>query len=150
MDVGGATDWSPAAVVGRAEILALVGRAFGEPELLGGRGAAAAERFRLADGTVFGVVAGVTAPFCGACVRSRLTADGSWYHCLYAAAGVDLKGWLRSRLDDDAILARMAESWQRRADRSAEERASLGERGALFPGHALRDDPHLEMHTRGG
>src|SRR5256885_8612547 len=47
--------------------------------------AAPAVRFRLTDGTVFGVIASVTAPFCGSCDRSRLTADGTWFLCLYAA-----------------------------------------------------------------
>src|SRR5204862_5468405 len=45
---------------------------------------APAERFRLPDGTTFGIVSSTTAPFCRACDRSRLTADGTWFLCLYA------------------------------------------------------------------
>ena len=48
---------------------------------------APAERFRLPDGTAFGIIASTTAPFCSSCDRSRLTADGLWYLCLYAARG---------------------------------------------------------------
>ena len=47
------------------------------------------------DGTVFGIIASTTEPFCRTCDRSRLTADGVWYLCLYASRGVDLRGPLR-------------------------------------------------------
>jgi cyclic pyranopterin phosphate synthase len=40
--------------------------------------------------------------------------------------------------------------WQSRDDRGAEERLGLGERRGFVPITALRQDPHLEMHTRGG
>jgi cyclic pyranopterin phosphate synthase len=150
MDVGGATRWSPEQVVSRQEMLERV-RAWGGPvERLDGRGAAPAERFALADGTVFGIIASTTAPFCGSCDRSRLTADGTWYHCLYARRGIDLKHHLR-RGDDDATLTHLlAERWRSRTDRGAESRLSIADRGAFVPLDALRADPRLEMHTRGG
>ncbi len=45
---------------------------------------------------VFGIIASTTAPFCQDCDRSRLTADGMWYLCLYAAQGTDLRKALRA------------------------------------------------------
>ena len=57
--------------------------------------AALVERFRLRDGTTFGIIASVTQPFCRTCDRSRLTADGTWFLCLYAGQGVDLREPLR-------------------------------------------------------
>jgi cyclic pyranopterin phosphate synthase len=52
---------------------------------------APADRYTLPDGTVFGIIASTTAPFCSDCDRSRLTADGMWYLCLYAPQGTDLR-----------------------------------------------------------
>jgi GTP 3',8-cyclase len=150
MDVGGATRWSPDAVVPRAAILETISMARGPITPLAGRGAAPAERFALADGQIFGIVASTTAPFCAACDRSRLTADGHWYHCLYATRGVDLKAPLRGGASDEVLRGLIATGWRGRADRGAELRAGLAERGALVPVDALRRDPRLEMHTRGG
>ena len=62
---------------------------------------APAERFVLPDGTVFGIIASVTQPFCASCDRARLTADGTWFTCLYAATGTDLRAMLRSGRSDD-------------------------------------------------
>jgi cyclic pyranopterin phosphate synthase len=150
MDVGGATRWSTRAVLSRAEMLDALGRRYGRIEPMAERGAAPAERFALADGTIFGIIASTTAPFCGSCDRSRLTADGLWYLCLYAATGTDLRGPLRSGASADELRALVASGWAARADRGAEARLGLARRDALVPAAALKDDPHLEMHTRGG
>src|SRR5256885_11923902 len=112
--------------------------------------AAPAVRFRLTDGTVFGVIASVTAPFCGSCDRSRLTADGTWFLCLYAARGVDLREPLRRGATDDELAGLIAGAWRGRSDRGAETRLGVAERGALYRLESLRADPHREMHTRGG
>jgi GTP 3',8-cyclase len=150
MDVGGATHWTREAVVSRAEILERVAQRYGQPEPLGDQGSSPAERFRLPDGLVFGVIASTTAPFCGACDRSRLTADGQWYLCLYARVGIDLRGLLRRGASDDELRAALSTSWSERTARGAEERLEAEERTALADARELRADPHLEMHTRGG
>jgi cyclic pyranopterin phosphate synthase len=111
---------------------------------------APAERFRLGDGTTFGIIASVTAPFCRTCDRSRITADGTWFLCLYARAGVDLRERLRHGVSDDELATLIRETWQGRTDRGAEERLGVADRGALYRIDSLRADPHREMHTRGG
>ena len=148
MDVGGATHWSQGAVVAQAEILAQLEAHYGPIECEDGRGAQPAARFRLADGTRFGIVASVTEPFCRTCDRSRLTADGLWYLCLYAQQGIDLKPWLRE--GQEGLLTKLQDGWSARADRSAEARRDDPQRGALYQVAELQDDPHREMHTRGG
>src|SRR5690606_14009701 len=62
MDVGGASRGASEKVVARQELLERLGPVTELP----GRGSAPAERFRREDGTVFGIVASVTNPFCGA------------------------------------------------------------------------------------
>ncbi len=150
MDVGGATQWSSGDVVPQEEILARVAARFGTPEVLPARGAAPAERFRLPDGTVFGVIASTTKPFCRDCDRSRITADGTWFLCLYARGGVDLREPLRSGATDAELTELLVRTWQGREDRGAEQRLEEPARGTLVPLEGLRADPRQEMHTRGG
>jgi cyclic pyranopterin phosphate synthase len=150
MDVGGATRWRREEVVDRQEILERVAAAFGPATALPARDSAPAERFELPDGTRFGIIASTTSPFCRSCDRSRLTADGRWYLCLYAREGVDLRAPLRAGASADALRGLIAPAWRARTDRGAEERLALVDRGAFAPLPDLADDPHLEMHTRGG
>jgi cyclic pyranopterin phosphate synthase len=153
MDVGGATYWSMQKVYPRAAMLARLEQHYGRIQPVAGRGSAPAERFVLPDGTVFGIIASTTAPFCSACDRSRLTADGMWLLCLYATQGVDLRQLLRTGVAPTEIMSRIAQHWQQRRDRGAEERKALETRGLRTPLlqlEHLRQDPHLEMHTRGG
>jgi cyclic pyranopterin phosphate synthase len=150
MDVGGATEWARRQVVSQSEILEVVERRYGPVEPLKEPGWAPAERFMLRDGTVFGIIASTTAPFCRTCDRSRLTADGTWLLCLYGESGLDLREALRLGLTDQEIGHRIAETWAGRNDRGAELRAQSADRGALYQVESLRADPHREMHTRGG
>jgi GTP 3',8-cyclase len=150
MDVGGATRWSRDQVVSQGEILAAIEAAHGPAEPLPARATAPAERFRLADGTVFGVIASTTAPFCRDCDRSRLTADGTWYLCLYATDGINLRDVIRDGATDAELTALIRDRWARRTDRGAEQRLAVPERGVLYQVETLRADPRREMHTRGG
>jgi cyclic pyranopterin phosphate synthase len=152
MDVGGASRWSPERVFSRREMLDALTRRYGAITPVDAAGSSApAERYAFADGTTFGIIASTTDPFCRTCDRSRLTADGMWYLCLYATHGLDLRAPLRGGASRDGLREIIAAGWRGRADRGAEERVALGERRAFVPVQdLLRKDPHLEMHTRGG
>ena len=150
MDVGGATHWSIDAVVSQREILARLSDTYGPIAPLPGRDSAPAERFALPDGTTFGIIASTTQPFCAACDRSRLTADGLWLLCLYARGGLDLRHPLREGATREELAHLIRTVWSMRADRGAEERLGSPAREVLIPVAALRRDAHLEMHTRGG
>ena len=156
MDVGGATTWERKQVLPRTEILQRLEASFGPLEALPRNTddeaelAAPADRFGLANGGVVGVIASTTAPFCRACDRSRLTADGRWFRCLYAREGTDLRGPLRGKAGPEQLRALIRGHWNKRADRGAEERLGERSRTALASAPELRADPHLEMHTRGG
>jgi cyclic pyranopterin phosphate synthase len=150
MDVGGATQWSMDQVVSRTEMLARLEARYGSLQAVPGDPTAPAEEFALPDGTTFGIIASTTRPFCRSCDRSRLTADGVWYTCLYADAGVDLRTLLRDGTDDEGLRARIRDVWSARRDRGAEERVAIQDRRVLLPVEGLRADPRREMHTRGG
>ena len=150
MDVGGATQWSPDKVVPAAEILATIERAHGPARRVDVESRAPAKRHLLADGSVFGLVASTTRPFCSTCDRSRVTADGMWFHCLYATRGTNLRELLRAGAGTDDLRRAIVDGWRERADRGAESRLEQAQRGALAGRDDLLDNPHLEMHTRGG
>jgi cyclic pyranopterin phosphate synthase len=151
MDVGGATQWSMDRVVSRAEMLDRLRQRYGAIEPVREDSSAPADRFRLPDGYVFGIISSTTAPFCASCDRSRLTADGVWYLCLYATRGVDLRKALRGGASPAALRALILEGWGSRTDRGAEERLAMADRRSpLIQIKELKKDPHLEMHTRGG
>jgi len=151
MDVGGATQWSMDRVVSRAEMLDRLRPRYGAIEPVREDSSAPADRFRLPDGYVFGIISSTTAPFCASCDRSRVTADGVWYLCLYATRGVDLRKALRGGASPAALRALILEGWGSRTDRGAEERLAMADRRSpLIQIKELKKDPHLEMHTRGG
>ena len=158
MDVPGASKWTSGKVISRKEMLARIEAEVGvKPEPFGHQGSAPAARFRLPTGAtwksqdlsgqVFGIIASTTEPFCGSCDRSRITADGMWFRCLYAELGTNLLQELRSGVSDDQLRAKIRGTWQARTDNGAEQRLERKIRKAYEP---KVPGVHLEMHTRGG
>jgi len=150
MDVGGATHWSMSRVVSRREILERLTDHYGPITPIVESSSAPADRYTVADGLSFGIISSTTEPFCHSCDRSRLTADGLWYLCLYAAHGTDLRRPLRSGASPEQLAQLIRATWEIRSDRGAEERLASRDRTTLIPIDRLKRDPHLEMHTRGG
>jgi cyclic pyranopterin phosphate synthase len=151
MDVGGATEWRPEAVVSRRELLARISAHYGSVDaIVEPSSSAPAARFRLPQDQTFGIIASTTQPFCRTCDRARLTADGVFLLCLYAQHGTDLRRPLRAGASMDTLRRLVGAVWEGRADRGAEERAATRDRGAYIPLRILKRDAHLEMHTRGG
>jgi cyclic pyranopterin phosphate synthase len=150
MDVGGATNWSMKAVLTRREMLQRLEEHYGPIAPIEEETTAPADRFRLPDGTIFGIISSTTGPFCKQCDRSRVTADGMWFLCLYATHGTDLRGPLRQGASDDDLRKLIGTAWSARSDRGAEQRLESKRRTAFVPVGTLKTDSHLEMHTRGG
>ncbi len=151
MDVGGATQWSHEKVVSRAEMLDRLRRRYGTVQPIEETAWAPADRFRLPDGTVVGIIASTTTPFCRTCDRARLTADGVWFTCLYATNGIDLRGPLRagaSRRGAGGTAEGRVECPRRPRRGSSSAPNASGSR--CWRGDDLKKQPHLEMHTRGG
>jgi cyclic pyranopterin phosphate synthase len=151
MDVGGATQWRPEAVVTRREMLERLEVHYGPiVHLHEPASSAPAARFQLPGGTTFGIISSTSQPFCRTCDRARLTADGVLLLCLYAQHGTDLRRPLRAGASDETVLQMIRAVWAGRADRGAEERLAHRDRGSYIPLRVLKRDAHLEMHTRGG
>ncbi|MFI6897241.1 GTP 3',8-cyclase MoaA [Streptomyces sp. NPDC050256] len=97
--------WKRDGMITAGDILESLRTRFGlTAEEDGERGSAPAERW-LVDGGPHrvGVIASVTRPFCRACDRTRLTADGQVRTCLFAREETDLRGALRSEAPDEEI-----------------------------------------------
>jgi cyclic pyranopterin phosphate synthase len=125
MDVGTLNHWSMDEVVPSAELLKQIEQRWPLEALPGQYKGEVAKRYRYRDGQgEIGFISSVTAPFCGACTRARLSSDGSLYTCLFAETGVDLKGPLRAGASDAELLQLMRGTWQQRSDRYSEERAN--------------------------
>ena len=96
--------WNRDDMVTAKEILASLRTSFTLTPEPGDRGGAPAERW-LVDGgpAVVGVIASVTRPFCAACDRTRLTADGQVRNCLFSRSETDLRALLRGGASDEDI-----------------------------------------------
>ncbi len=123
MDVGNANHWKLDRVVTKSEIVKRISARYAVEPAGREDASAPADNFRFLDGKgEFGVVASVTEPFCRACTRARLTADGNLVTCLFSDCGHDLKGLMRAGASDETITGRIREIWKKRADRFSEER----------------------------
>jgi len=125
MDVGTVNGWNLADVVTAGEIRAAIDRAFPLEALPPNYPGEVATRFRYRDGQgEIGIIASVSAPFCGACTRARLSPEGRLLTCLFAADGVDLRAPLRAGTGDAELAELLAATWRARTDRYSEERTA--------------------------
>lgn len=104
--------WDRGQMVTQAELLERLGTRF-RLTPVPQRGSAPAELFHVNGGpATVGVIASVTMPFCAACDRVRLTADGQLRNCLFARTEIDLRGPMRAGASDedlaDLMVAEMA------------------------------------------
>ncbi|MFC6713860.1 GTP 3',8-cyclase MoaA [Branchiibius cervicis] len=96
--------WDRATMLTRDELLTTLGAAFGLTPVEE-RGSAPAERFTVDGGpATVGIIASVTAPFCGSCDRVRLTADGQVRNCLFARDEDNVRDPLRAGASDAELV----------------------------------------------
>ena len=126
MDVGTRNHWNPALVVPSRELAAMISARWPlQPRDREYRGEVA-ERHVFADGTgEVGFISSVSQPFCGDCSRARISSDGSFYTCLFATQGVDLRAPLRAGASDEELYELVRNVWTVRRDRYSELRASM-------------------------
>ena len=140
MDVGHTNGWRLADVVPASDIVAAIDAELALERLPPRYPGEVAERYRYRDGRgEVGVIASVTRPFCGACTRARLSADGSLYTCLFATTGHDLRALVRDGSSDGDVAASIGGIWRERSDRYSELRSA-----------ATGDLPKVEMSYIGG
>jgi cyclic pyranopterin phosphate synthase len=120
--------WRREDMITADEILAALSAEFSLTPDEDARGSAPAETFLVDDGPArVGVIGSVTRPFCGACDRVRLTADGQVRNCLFARTESNLRDPMRSGASDEEL----AGIWQRAV-------------AAKLPGHGINDPGFLQ------
>jgi cyclic pyranopterin phosphate synthase len=140
MDVGTTNGWRLDEVVPAGEILDRIDAELPLEPLDPNYPGEVATRWRYRDGGgEIGVIASVTQPFCGACTRARLSAEGQLYTCLFAARGHDLRSLLRGGATDQDLSKAIGGLWGRRVDRYSELRSE-----------ATSGLPKVEMSYIGG
>jgi cyclic pyranopterin phosphate synthase len=99
-------EWSRKDVVSGKEIRERISERFPLVRVDVERGSETSSRYRFADGAPgeIGIIAPVTEPFCGACSRIRLTADGQIRTCLFSTVEHSLRDVVRSAASRDEII----------------------------------------------
>jgi cyclic pyranopterin phosphate synthase len=140
MDVGRTNGWQSGQVVPSADLLAYLQDEFDLIPVESESPSDVAQLWAHSDGSgEIGVISSVSEPFCGDCVRARLSADGRLHTCLFASGGHDLRAIIQNGADGEALSDAIAAIWSRRDDRYSEIRSE--ETAAL---------PRVEMSYIGG
>ena len=143
MDVGNRNGWKMDQVVPSKELLKHIEKRWPVRAVDANYPGETARRYQYLDGQgEIGFISSVTEPFCGACSRARLSADGVLYTCLFATMGTSLREPLRNGADDEELADILGRIWLQRADRYSELR-----RPEVAETHALSK---VEMYRIGG
>jgi len=143
MDVGTTNGWRLDEVVPAEELVRLISASYPLDSVGASRPGEVATRYRFRDGGgEIGLIASVTAPFCGDCTRARVSADGHLYTCLFATSGLALKPHLRPTINTEQLAAALRTQWTEREDRYSEVRGAASAAGT--------NKPRVEMFRVGG
>lgn len=140
MDVGRTNGWQLGQVVSSTDLLGYLQEEFELEPVESSSPSDVARRWAHSDGSgEVGFISSVSEPFCGDCVRARLSADGRLHTCLFASGGHDLRAIIHNGANGEALSEAVAAIWSRREDRYSEVRSE--ETSAL---------PRVEMSYIGG
>ncbi|MCJ7842779.1 GTP 3',8-cyclase MoaA [Lederbergia sp. NSJ-179] len=123
MDVGNDNGWSFKKVVTKKEMYEMLKEEFElepvDPHYFG----EVAKLYRYTDnGAQVGFITSVSESFCSSCTRARLSSEGTFYSCLFASSGFDLKKMIRDGASDLELREKICQLWEHRADRYSDER----------------------------
>ena len=139
MDVGNINGWKPEDVVSAKEIIKVIEKKYKLSPLESNYYGEVASRYGFEDGVgEIGIISSVSKPFCADCTRSRITADGLMYTCLFTNKGHDLRTQIRKNSLKD-LEDYIKQIWINRSDQYSVLR-SLGK----------LDSEKVEMFKIGG
>ena len=125
MDVGGTNGWTRGQVVPTSEILEFLSDEFDLVPLMRDSPSDVASRWGHSDGSgEVGFISSVSQPFCGDCVRARLSSNGKLFTCLFTSIGHDMSELIRDEGDVSNLNEAIKEVWTRTSDRYSEEWSS--------------------------
>ncbi len=127
MDVGVTNGWTQGQVVPTSEILDFLSKEFDLIPVMRNSPSDVASRWAHSDGSgEIGFISSVSQPFCGDCVRARLSSDGKLFTCLFTTLGHDMSGLIRDGAETRELTRAISEVWTGRSDRYSEQRSSGG------------------------
>ncbi|MDX1952736.1 MAG: GTP 3',8-cyclase MoaA [Verrucomicrobiota bacterium] len=133
MPLDSGRQWLKELVVPGREIFERLSRAFEMEQVVPAHAAETARRWRVkGKAGEIGIIAPVTEPFCGACNRIRLTADGQVRTCLFSVVEHDIKWLLRSGASDERLRERF-----RSIVSLKEDRHHIGEEEFVQPARSM-------------
>ena len=125
MDVGSTNGWTQGQVVPTSEIIHFLSSEFDLIPLERESASDVASRWAHSDGSgEIGFISSVSQPFCGDCVRARLSSNGKFFTCLFTTTGHDMSALIRSPGEREGLTQSIEEVWSARKDRYSEERSS--------------------------
>ncbi|MEE9367687.1 MAG: GTP 3',8-cyclase MoaA [Pontiella sp.] len=123
MDVGNVNHWERDQVVPSAELIDYISNHWKIQPVAKDYPGEVADRYRYADGSgEIGFVSSISQPFCRPCNRSRLSADGKLYTCLFATEGTDFRSLVRNGASNDDIYDALCDVWGHRSDQYSQLR----------------------------
>jgi len=143
MDVGNVNHWERDQVVPSAELIDHISRTWKIEPVAKDYPGEVADRYRYVDGAgEIGFVSSISQPFCRPCNRSRLSADGKLYTCLFATEGTDFRTLVRDGASDDELHDALCSVWAGRLDQYSQLR---------WGGNTKQESKHkIEMFYIGG
>lgn len=141
MDVGSTNGWKMDDVITKKEIYEILKAHYlldpVDPDYYG----EVAKRYRYEGTNVdVGFIPSVSESFCSSCTRSRLSANGQIFTCLFNGDGHDMKAFMRSGASEDEIRNKIIDIWSGRKDRYSDERTE----------ETARNRKKIEMSYIGG
>ena len=126
MDVGSTNGWTQGQVVPTSEIIDFLSSEFDLIPLARKSSSDVASRWAHSDDSgEIGFISSVSQPFCGDCVRARLSSDGKFFTCLFTTTGHDMSALIKSGGKTEVLTQSIEEVWSARKDRYSEERTSV-------------------------
>ena len=125
MDVGCTNDWMLGQVIPSKDLLKYLQKDFDLIPINSISSSDVAKRWMHSDNSgEIGVISSVSKPFCGDCVRARLSANGYLHTCLFASGGHDLRAIIHNSEDITTLTNAIRAIWARRDDRYSEQRST--------------------------
>ena len=125
MDVGSTNGWKMDDVVTKKEIYNQLKDHFSLQPVDRDYYGEVAKRYRYENSQVeVGFITSVSESFCSSCTRSRLSANGQLFTCLFNGNGHDIRDFMRTGVSDEDLQARIIGIWQGRSDRYSDERTA--------------------------
>ena len=126
MDGGSTNGWTQGQVVPTSEIIDFLSSELDLIPLARKSASDVASRWAHSDDSgEIGFISSVSQPFCGDCVRARLSSDGKFFTCLFTTTGHDMSALIKSGGKTEVLTQSIEEVWSARKDRYSEERTSV-------------------------